>query len=235
MRGKVVVAKSDGRYRRSLISSALESPSSIAVDPEKGKMYWADSGTIPIIETAWLDGTNRKILVSDAMGHPTGISIDFAMDHTIFWADTKLNTIESVKPDGSARQVLIRGDYLKHPVSLDVFESSVFWVTRDTGEVVRQDKFGRTDPVVLAQDLLNPSGVKGTQLRKSPQESSLVNFVFSCSVPRSEIRIIGHHQPLPPESVLAPLPAGSHGPPVRLPGQHQHSFPDAERSPMRCR
>ncbi|KAL0271000.1 UNVERIFIED_CONTAM: hypothetical protein PYX00_008246 [Menopon gallinae] len=160
LRGKVAVAKSDGRYRRSLISNALEAPSSIAVDPEKGKMFWTDSGTIPIIETAWLDGSNRKILVSEAIGHPTGLSIDFAMDHTIFWADTKLNTIESVKPDGSARQVLIRGEYLKHPISLDVFESSVFWVTRDTGEVVRQDKFGRSDPVVLAQDLLNPSGVK---------------------------------------------------------------------------
>lgn len=161
IKGKVVVAKSDGRYRRSLISSGLESPSSIAVDPQLGKMFWTDSGTSPKIEVAWLDGSRRKALVNENIGHPTGLSIDFAMDHVIYWTDTKLNKIESIRPDGTGRQIVIRGEILKHPISLDVFESSVFWVTRDTGEVIRQDKFGRGVPVVVAKDLLNPSGVKG--------------------------------------------------------------------------
>lgn len=99
-------------------------------------------------------------MATESLGHPAGLAIDFGMDHTVYWTDTKLNVIESMRPDGKGRRVVIRGD-LKHPISLDVFESNVFWVTRDTGEVVRQDKFGRGVPVVLAKDLVNPSGIKG--------------------------------------------------------------------------
>jgi low density lipoprotein-related protein 2 len=50
---------------------------------------------------------------------------------------------------------------LHHPISLDVFESTMFWVTRDAGELMKQDKFGRGVPVVITKDLVNPSGVKG--------------------------------------------------------------------------
>lgn len=43
--GKLVVAKADGRYRRSLITD-LQSPTSIAVDPQRGRMFWASTGTM---------------------------------------------------------------------------------------------------------------------------------------------------------------------------------------------
>lgn len=52
-------------------------------------------------------------------------------------------------------------EQLKHPLSLDVFENNLFWVTKDTGELIKQDKFGRGIPVTLAKDLVNPTGVKG--------------------------------------------------------------------------
>lgn len=119
-------------------------------------------GSSPKIESSWLDGSVRNEVIKEALGHPTGLAVDFNMDHMVYWTDTKLNTIESMRPDGSGRHVIIRGDYLKHPISLDVFESSLFWITRDTGEVIKQDKFGRGDPVVVAKDLLNPAGVKGS-------------------------------------------------------------------------
>lgn len=50
---------------------------------------------------------------------------------------------------------------LQHPVSLDLFENQLYWLTRDTGELIKQDKFGRGVPVTIAKDLVNPSGVKG--------------------------------------------------------------------------
>lgn len=158
--GKLSVAKADGRYKRSLVTANLESPTSIAVDPQIGEMFWTVTGMHSKIESAWLDGNNRKELVKESLGHPTGISVDFAMGHTIYWADTKLNTIESARSDGSNRRVLVRGAGLKHPVALDVFENHVFWVTRDSGEVMKQDKFGNGDAAIIARDLLNPSGVK---------------------------------------------------------------------------
>jgi low density lipoprotein-related protein 2 len=59
---------------------------------------------------------------------------------------------------------LIFSESLHHPISLDVFESTMFWVTRDAGELVKQDKFGRGVPVVITKDLVNPSAVKGKKL-----------------------------------------------------------------------
>ncbi|XP_063382257.1 low-density lipoprotein receptor-related protein 2 isoform X1 [Cydia fagiglandana] len=159
-RGRVMVAKTDGRYRRALVTVGIESPTSVVVDPQQGKMYWADAGSAPKIETAWMDGSQRRPLITENIRHPTGLAIDHAMDHTIYWVDTKLNTIEMMRPDGSLRKTVLKGDMLKHPVSLDVFESSLFWVTRESGELVRQDKFGRGVPFILSKDLVNPSAVK---------------------------------------------------------------------------
>lgn len=50
---------------------------------------------------------------------------------------------------------------LHHPLSLDVFENHLFWVTRDNGAIIKQDKFGRGIPVTLSRQLVNPTGVKG--------------------------------------------------------------------------
>lgn len=159
-RGRVLCAKTDGRYRRALVSAGLEVPTSIAVNPQLGRMYWADAGSAPKIEVSWMDGSKRRPLITDAIRHPAGLTIDYAQDHQIYWVDTKLNTIETMRPDGTLRNTILKGENLRHPISLDVFESNVYWATRDTGELVRQDKFGRGVPVTLQRNLVNPSGIK---------------------------------------------------------------------------
>lgn len=159
-RGRVMVARTDGRYRRAIVSAGIESPTSLVLDPQMGRMFWSDAGSAPKIEIAWMDGSKRRPIVTENIRHPTGLAIDHAMDHSIYWADTKLNTIEMMRHDGSNRKVILKGDLLKHPLSLDVFESSLYWVTRDTGELVRQDKFGRGVPFLISKDLVNPSAVK---------------------------------------------------------------------------
>ncbi|RVE42212.1 hypothetical protein evm_013132 [Chilo suppressalis] len=159
-RGRVMVARTDGRYRRALVSAGIENPTSIVLDPQMGRMFWGDAGSAPKIEIAWMDGSKRWPLVTENIRHPAGLAIDMGMDHSIYWADTKLNTIEMMKFDGTNRKVVVQGEALRHPLSLDVFESSLYWVTRDTGELVRQDKFGRGVPFVISKDLVNPSAVK---------------------------------------------------------------------------
>ena len=115
--GRLLVATADGRYRRSIVSSGLDQPTSVAVDPQLGRIYWADGGKQPKIEMSWMDGSRRKSLVLNRLGKPSALSVDHAMDHTIYWADIKLNTIESVMKDGSNRKVIISGEHVKHPVS----------------------------------------------------------------------------------------------------------------------
>lgn len=159
-RGRVMVAKTDGRYRRALVNSGLEIPTSVAVDPQLGRLYWTDAGSAPKIEVSWMDGGRRKPLIVDGIRHPAGITIDYDQEHRIYWVDTKLNIIESVKPDGALRKVILRGEQLRHPISLDIFESSLYWVSRDTGDLIKQDKFGRGVQVVVQRDIANPAGVK---------------------------------------------------------------------------
>ncbi|XP_049818680.1 low-density lipoprotein receptor-related protein 2 [Aethina tumida] len=159
-KGRVMVAKTDGRYRRALVNVGLENPTSLVVDPQLGRMFWTDAGSAPKIEVSWMDGSKRRPLITDEIRHPTGLAIDYDMDHTLYWVDTKLNNIQTMKYDGSNRRTIIKGEQLKHPISLDVFESNLYWVTKDTGELVSQDKFGRGVPYIVQRDLLNPSSVK---------------------------------------------------------------------------
>merc|ERR1711892_24271 len=129
--GRVVVAKADGRYKRSVVSTRLENPTSIVVDPEHGLMFWADSGNKPKIEVAWVD--------------------------------SKLNIIESMNEDGEKRHIVAQGTHLQRPLSIDVFESTMFWVATgnsEGGAVMKQDKFGRGVATTVAKNLQHPTSVK---------------------------------------------------------------------------
>ena len=158
-KGAILVSKSDGRYASKLIQNDLENPTSIAVDPEHGLMYWTDSGNKPRIERSWMDGSKRKTIVSTRIAHPESITIDYAMGHTIYWVDSKLNVIETMDHEGNRRKVILSG-LQNHPISVDVFQSDMFWVNRENGAVVKQDKFGRGVPVVISENLANPMAVK---------------------------------------------------------------------------
>jgi low density lipoprotein-related protein 2 len=108
-----------------------------------------------------LDGSKRWAVITTNIRYPTGLAIDVHNEHRLYFVDTKLSKIESVKPNGQDRSVIIAGDSLKHPISLDVFETSMYWVTRDSGELIRQDKFGRGVPVMVERNLVNPTDVVG--------------------------------------------------------------------------
>ena len=153
------MAKSDGRYRRTLVSSSLNKPTSLVVDPEHGLMFWSDAGEYPKIEMAWMDGTKRKVIVKTEIERPDGLAIDFAMDHMLYWVDTKRNTIESMDKEGKRRHVIAQGGSVIKPVSVDVFESNMYWINGN-GDVIQQDKFGRGVPVYLAKNLPNPKSLK---------------------------------------------------------------------------
>lgn len=67
-----MVSKSDGRYRRSIVSGNLEVPTSVALDPQYGRMFYADAGATAKIVVAWMDGSKPRDLVVENVRHPTG-------------------------------------------------------------------------------------------------------------------------------------------------------------------
>ena len=161
--GSVVVAMNDGRYAKSLIDTRLENPTSIALDPERGLMFWTEAGSNPRIEQSWMDGSKRRTVTIEQMERPDGLTIDYSMDHALYWVDSKLNRISVMSQDGQRRSIIAQGRYLSGPVSVDVFESSMFWMTGGTSQgatVWKQDKFGRGVPTKVADGLQSGTSVK---------------------------------------------------------------------------
>ncbi|XP_015909717.1 low-density lipoprotein receptor-related protein 2 isoform X1 [Parasteatoda tepidariorum] len=157
-KGRIFVSELDGRYRHAIVTFGLEQPTSLALDPEFGFMFWTDASIAPKIESSWMDGSKRKILVSEQLGYPTGITMDYAGGHRLYWCDTKLDTIESMKMDGTDRVTILSG--LNHPIALDLFEDHVYWLTRDSGEIWKHDKYGRGVKVRVRKSTENPTSVK---------------------------------------------------------------------------
>uniref|UniRef100_A0A8C0TXJ2 Low-density lipoprotein receptor-related protein 2 n=1 Tax=Canis lupus familiaris TaxID=9615 RepID=A0A8C0TXJ2_CANLF len=140
---RIQVAKLDGRYRKWLISTGLDQPAAVVVNPKLGLMYWTDWGREPKIESAWMDGQHRKTLVQENLGWPTGLAIDYLNNDRIYWSDFKENNIETIKHDGTDRRIVANA--AMNPYSLDIFEGQFYWISKDKGEVWKQDKFGQDE------------------------------------------------------------------------------------------
>lgn len=138
---RIEVATLDGRYRKWLITTQLDQPAAIAVNPKLGLMFWTDQGRQPKIESAWMNGEHRSVLVSENLGWPNGLSIDYLNDDRVYWSDSKEDVIEAIKYDGTDRRLIIN-EAMK-PFSLDIFEDKLYWVAKEKGEVWRQNKFGK--------------------------------------------------------------------------------------------
>ncbi|KAK3083345.1 hypothetical protein FSP39_020255 [Pinctada imbricata] len=158
--GTISVALDDGRYTKTLIKSNLKYPLDIAVNPKTGWMYWTDaSSTDPKIERSWMNGENREVLVTERLGHPTGLAIDDYMNNRLYWCDWKENMIESIAEDGTDR-VIVVAKGINTPISLDVFESTLYWASQTSGTLMTMDKFGRGINVTLQAGLLLPTSVR---------------------------------------------------------------------------
>ncbi|XP_003373299.1 putative Low-density lipoprotein receptor domain class A [Trichinella spiralis] len=146
--GHIFVTREDGHYRKTIVNTGFQIPISIALDPELGQLYVADTGDKPVIEALSLDGSVRKVLVNSMLFSPRSLTIDYAKQHRIFWASPKLGRIESVLPDGSDR-VVVSSD-AHHAYSIDLFENWIYWSTKDSPHVYVVDKFGKQQKRILS-------------------------------------------------------------------------------------
>ena len=76
-----------------LISTLLDNPRGLAVDPGAGYIYWSDWGDQPRIERSFMDGTEREILVDSDIGWPNEIALDL-QQRTVYWCDARRKQIE---------------------------------------------------------------------------------------------------------------------------------------------
>ncbi|XP_076069558.1 LDL receptor protein 1 isoform X2 [Oratosquilla oratoria] len=132
-----------GGKRAVLISTGLDVPRDIAVDPKSGQMFWTDWGISPSIEVANLDGSNRRRLVERKLQWPMGIAIDYPAQR-LYWTDLKASTIETVKMDGTDRhRVKFFSSEEEKAYKLDIFEDTIYYTTLMSNYIYPLNKFGR--------------------------------------------------------------------------------------------
>jgi len=174
------VVSFNGLLRRNLITTEMEQPHDIVVDPLSGVMFWSDIGLSARIETARMDGSSRRILVETDVLYPTGLALDYAA-RRLFWADPKTASIgklflwhfwmqielqtyfficalESVNLEGKDRVVIrrFRLSIEDKPYKIDVFEDSLFLVMHQTHGISRLNKFGQGIKIIFVFQLPCP-------------------------------------------------------------------------------
>lgn len=146
----VAVCSNDGRYCRAIITENVHRPRGIALHPQKGKLYWTDWGTNPMIAVASMDGNFNQRLVSEDVQWPNGLTLDWP-NNRIYWVDAKFKTIESCKLDGSDRRRVIK-QVSKHPYGIAVFQDTLFWSDWDSKSIQSCNKFTGKNRTTIIRD-----------------------------------------------------------------------------------
>ena len=126
-----------------LITTGLDRPWSIALDVERGMMYWTDIGTKKI-QRANLDGSNVKDLITRRLSSPVGIALDVERG-MMYWTDTGIVThkIQRANLDGSQVENLItRGLRMPEGIALDLGRGKMYWTDSYTRKIQRANLNG---------------------------------------------------------------------------------------------
>ncbi|XP_018113974.1 very low-density lipoprotein receptor isoform X4 [Xenopus laevis] len=149
----ISVSNFDGSKRKTLFSSGLQDPTSIAVDPISGFIYWSDWGEPAKIEKAGMNGINRQQLVTLDVQRPSGIAID-VVKSSLYWVDSKLHTLSSVDLNGQDRRVILKSqEFLAYPLALTIFEDRVYWIDGENEAIYGANKFSGQELETLVNNL----------------------------------------------------------------------------------
>ncbi|KAJ8299116.1 hypothetical protein KUTeg_023176 [Tegillarca granosa] len=123
---RIEVSELDGRSRLVLFWYNLDMPRAIALDPQRGYMFWSDVGETPKIERAGMDGSGRLVLIYRDIFWPNGLTIDYE-DSRIYWIDARLNYIGSCNYEGNEIFSYRKKKRILHPSALTFFNRTWFW------------------------------------------------------------------------------------------------------------
>ncbi|XP_039514603.1 low-density lipoprotein receptor-like isoform X1 [Pimephales promelas] len=131
---------------------------SIALLPQKGIMFWSETGDEAQIESAGMDGSDRRVLVSHSLRWPVSLTVD-SIHHRIYWTDEKLKCIGSANIDGGDIKILQLME-TPTPFSVSVFNDKVYWSDTKRGTIQRAQKTTGKQHQVLLKRPGQPFGLK---------------------------------------------------------------------------
>ena len=142
-----------------LITTGLDRPWSIALDVERGMMYWTDVNTKKI-QRANLDGSNVKDLITRRLNSPVGIALDVERG-MMYWTDYGIvkHKIQRANLDGSNVEDLITGVRWPSGIALDVGRGMMYWTDYGTGKIQRANLDGSNVEDLITTGLRYPVGI----------------------------------------------------------------------------
>ncbi|XP_029438438.1 low-density lipoprotein receptor-related protein 4 isoform X2 [Rhinatrema bivittatum] len=141
------------------INVTMKNTIAIDVDPQEGKVYWADS-TVRKVSRANLNGSEHEDLISTGLMTTDGIAVD-AIGRKLYWTDTGTNRIEVGNLDGSMRKVLVWQN-LDSPRAIALYHEMGFMYWSDWGDNAKLERSGMdgSDRLVLISNNLGwPNGL----------------------------------------------------------------------------
>ena len=137
----------DGSNGQNVVSGICAD--TIAVDPEGGKLYWAEGSAI---RRANLNGSNPETVVLADEGVP-GIAVH-PEQGKIYWTQPgPPNVVQRANTDGSNVETLIASDEHASSIALDTLGGKMYWAEQvPQGRILRADLDGSNPEVILAVD-----------------------------------------------------------------------------------
>lgn len=135
-----------------LVTVGVITPTDIALDPTRGKMYWTESSPADfMILRANTDGTNVEFLV-EGLSNPSGIAVD-PDGAKIYWTDLGSGKIQRASLDGTGVEDLVTAG-VQEPVdiALDLSHGKMYWTEASPGDyaVFRADLDGANKEGIVA-------------------------------------------------------------------------------------
>ncbi|CAH3029645.1 unnamed protein product, partial [Porites evermanni] len=118
----------NGSAQEIVVSSRIENPYGLAVDPFGQNIYWTDSAEVTI-EAATLNGLYRRIIINKDLQSPTDIALDVTRGF-MYWTDWGIDKrIEKADMDGQNRVTVIdSGLYYPNGLALDIDRNWLYWI-----------------------------------------------------------------------------------------------------------
>lgn len=132
-----------------IVTTDLQSPEGLAVDPVSRLMFWTDS-VKDSVEVSRLNGSQRRVLFDTDLVNPRPIVTDSSYGR-IFWADWNRDgpKIEVSNMDGTDRTVLVKDDLgLPNGLSFDHETQLLCWADAGTRRVECVDPHSRRRSIV---------------------------------------------------------------------------------------
>ncbi|XP_033127863.1 low-density lipoprotein receptor-related protein 2-like [Anneissia japonica] len=162
----IEMSRLDGSYRTVLWKTPDTSPSSIAVNPNLGYLYYADNGQIRQIVRASLNAKDRVVLVNTTISYVTDIAVDY-VTNDVYWSDSRVDTIQRMKWDGTERTFV--QEFITAPSGIAIYKDYLYWTDFAHKRLYRASKDPSNSPVVLADKLAaaNKVAVYGDMLQQA--------------------------------------------------------------------